>query len=99
VVELPFLFETAYGGALAYQPDSVNLLTADGRVLVPEPFGPVINGVDPFKQVVQERLEGLGLVVFWADDWDLLHRNFGEIHCGTNVARTMDQAWWQGVTP
>ncbi len=92
---MPFLF-TAYGGAaVAYQPGTVNLLHADGRVVAPKPFGPVIDGVDPFEKDLVDRLGALGIEVRFADVWYLYHINMGEVHCGTNVARDVATVWWE----
>jgi protein-arginine deiminase len=95
VTPMPFLIENAYGAAGAYQPGTVNLLFVDGKVVIPDPFGPVINGEDPFKQDLRNRLGALGLKVFFADDWDLFHEQLGEVHCGTNVSRNLELAWWE----
>ncbi len=95
ITPMPFLFEPVLGSALAYQPGTVNLLHVDGRVVVPEPFGPMINGVDPFKADAVSRLSALGLDVFFADDWDTYHIEMGEVHCGTNVSRDLGVKWWE----
>jgi len=95
VTAIPFLIEKTYGAGLAYQPGTVNLLYVDGKVLIPDPFGPVINGADPFKVDLTQRLGALGLDVHFADDWDTFHEGDGEVHCGTNVARTVISKWWE----
>jgi protein-arginine deiminase len=95
VTEIPFLIENAYGAGLAYQPGTVNLLFVDGKVVIPDPFGPIINNVDPFKADLQQRLGALGVEVHFADDWDTFHEGEGEVHCGTNVARTILSKWWE----
>jgi protein-arginine deiminase len=92
---MPFLFEELWGGMLAYQPGTVNLLHVDGLVVIAQPFGPSIGGVDPFVADLEQRLGDLGLDVRFADDWELYHAEMGEVHCGTNVVRTMDQRWWE----
>ena len=28
-------------------------------------------------------------------NWDVYHRNLGEVHCGTNVSRRLDARWWE----
>ncbi len=94
VTEMPFLFETSFGGLVAYQPGTVNLLHVDGRVVIPDPFGPTIDGADPWKTDLETRLGKLGLDVFFADDWDTFHLGEGEVHCGTNVSRDMTLPWW-----
>jgi len=92
---IPFLFEPVFGSAVAYQPGTVNLLVVDHRVLVPKPFGPVIGGVDPFEADLEGTFDALGIDVTFVDDWDLLHANMGEVHCGTNTSRTMNLPWWE----
>ena len=94
ITDIPFLFERSYGKALAYQPGTVNLLHVDGKVLIPDPFGPLIGGVDPFKDDLMKRLSALGLEVHFADDWDTFHEGDGEVHCGTNALRDLKLAWW-----
>jgi hypothetical protein len=66
------------------------------RIWIPE------DNVDLFEASVQILLEDIGLAVHWVDDWDTYHRQFGEIHCGTNVVRTPPELgrgytgpyWW-----
>jgi protein-arginine deiminase len=95
ITEMPFLIDMSYGAGLAYQPGTVNLLHVDGKVVIPDPFGPVIQGSDPFKQDLMNRLGALGLEVHFADDWDTFHEGDGEVHCGTNVIRNLQLAWWE----
>lgn len=92
---MPFLFERVFGAAVAYQPGTVNLLHANGRVAIAKPFGPAIDGADPFETDLVTRLGSLGLEVSFVDNWDTYHRNMGEVHCGTNVSRDMTLAWWE----
>jgi len=96
VVPMPFLYEEWFGDLVAHQPGTVNLLHVDGAVAIPDPFGPVIDGVDVFEADLEQRLGALGLEVFFVDNWDIYHRNLGEVHCGTNVSRRMDDLrWWE----
>ena len=97
ITEMPFLFERVAGAGLAYQPGTVNLLHLDGHVVMPDPFGPVVDGVDTFRADLEARLGAAGLTVHFADDWDLYHRLDGEVHCATNVARAMPGDWWKGA--
>jgi protein-arginine deiminase len=95
ITDMPFLIERTYGASLAYQPGTVNLLFVNGKAVIPDPFGPVINGVDPFKADLVERLGAIGVEAHFADDWDTFHEGAGEVHCGTNASRTMNLAWWE----
>jgi protein-arginine deiminase len=71
------------------------------RIWIPE------DNVDLLEACVQVLLEDVGLTVHWIDDWDTYHRNFGEVHCGTNVVRTPPEAepgysgphWWEHYRP
>jgi protein-arginine deiminase len=97
IVRVPFLHHEANGKSTAYQPGTVNLLALSRtRVVAPDPLGPVIDGVDLFKQQLEEELGRLGIGVSWIDDWDLYHLNLGEVHCGTNATRAIpDVKWWE----
>jgi protein-arginine deiminase len=96
VIEMPFLYERSFGGSGAFIPGTVNLLYADGTVLIPDPFGPNVNGADPFKEDLKTRLGAIGLQVFFADDWDTFHEGGGEVHCGTNALRDLSGLrWWE----
>lgn len=95
ITPMPSLFERVYGDGLAYQPGTVNLLHVDGKVAVPKPFGPRVDGKDPFEEDLTTRLGALGLEVHFADDWETYHVNMGEVHCGTNVSRDLSVAWWE----
>lgn len=96
VTTMPGLYEEMWGQHISYQPGTVNLLHVDGVLVVADPFGPVIDGVDPFKKDLEQKFEPLGIEVFFADDWDLYHANMGEVHCGTNVVREMSHLrWWE----
>jgi protein-arginine deiminase len=92
---MPFLFERIFARALAYQPGTVNLLHVGDAVAAPKPFGPRIDGADPFETDLVTRLGALGLDVHFVDNWDLYHIEMGEVHCGTNVDRSVDVAWWE----
>jgi protein-arginine deiminase len=95
VILMPFMMESLFGGAAAFQPGTVNLLYFDGHVVIADPFGPEIDGADPFKEDLKTRLGAIGLSVHFADDWDTFHMGGGEVHCGTNASRDMKVAWWE----
>lgn len=98
IVKIPFL-HMPYGneGSIAYQPGMVNgLYIAPGHFVAPDPHGPSINGQDIFKKAMQDALAPYGVTVHFAEDWDLYHRNMGEVHCGTNATRAIPQVkWWE----
>lgn len=97
---MPFLEyeDPYYGGSVAYQPGTVNLLHVDGHLLIADPFGPKVGGVDVFKKDLDDRLGSLGLSNHYVDDWDTYHAWMGEVHCGSNTLRVVsekDAAWWE----
>jgi protein-arginine deiminase len=96
VIDIPFLFERSFGALVAYQPGTVNMLHVGSHVVAPDPFGPIIDGQDPWKSDLVSRLSAIGLTVHFADDWDEYHTQEGEVHCGTNAQRDIGLAWWEG---
>lgn len=101
IISVPFLHQDVYGGySLAYNPGTVNMLVLDEHhIVVPDPFGPVINGKDIFKEQLETALAPYQVQVRWVDDWNLYHRLAGEVHCGTNVRRSVPATPWWEVQP
>lgn len=97
IIRVPFLHEPVDGYSLAYQPGTVNMLVLNQHhVFVPDPHGPVINGVDIFKKQLEDALAPHGVTIHWVDDWNLYHTLAGEVHCGTNATRAIPSAkWWE----
>ncbi len=89
----------------AFIPGMVNLLLirkpslADTHLVIADPFGPVLAGVDQFKQAVLDKLTLLGYSagqIHFVDDYHTYHLQEGEVHCGTNSRRTPPTtAWWE----
>lgn len=68
-------------------PDAVNALPLDdGRILVPQQFGPKLDGKDVFAEAIKAEHEKHGGKVTFVDTLHL-YTAAGEIHCGTNVFR------------
>ncbi|MCC6749276.1 MAG: protein-arginine deiminase [Deltaproteobacteria bacterium] len=97
IVRLPFLHYPVAALSVAYQPGTVNLFyVKDGTVIAPETHGPVVDGTDVFKDQMEKALAAHGVAVKWLENWDLYHRNMGEVHCATNTARAIPSAkWWE----
>ncbi|KAH7381507.1 arginine deiminase type-3, partial [Pyrenochaeta sp. MPI-SDFR-AT-0127] len=70
------------------------VLTGYGTYVAPNPWGPNINGLDVVAEATKEEYAKLGLNVNFVDDWNSHHKYGGEVHCGTNTVRQMDQPWW-----
>lgn len=67
----------------------VNMLVINNTLVIPQPFGPVTNGVDQFWHALETRITNAngGLNPQQIDDWALYHACEGEVHCGTNTLR------------
>ncbi len=110
IIYLPTLFEAQVEAgneySIAWQPGVVNMRSFTGFAVIPDPFGPQVDGKDVFKQDLIDRLstdvnklgyDGKGLKVYFADDWDWYHALDGEVHCGSNQegAPQVEWKWWE----
>ncbi len=111
IIPIPTLFEQDcdgnFCGKIADTPGTVNELVFGNRVIMPKPFGPVINGADLFEKDLKDRLgtalnelgsDGAGISVNFADDWYGYHILAGEVHCGSNpeAGAPFDSVkWWE----
>ncbi len=78
----------------------VNAIVLGSQLAIPKPFGPQLNGVCQLEAAVRSLLEPLGLTCHFIDDWDAYFRDFGELHCGTNVLRRpFTLPWWHCPQP
>jgi len=95
---VPTLFEPdeQWGSyAVALVPNMVNSLVLGSLFVAPDPHGPIIDGVDPFKAALRERLKPYSQVVEFVDNWYPYHVWSGEVHCGTNATRLpLNLEWW-----
>lgn len=81
---------------VALYPGAINgVVLTDSLVLAPNPWGPVIDGVDVFAQAVKEVYAEVGYDVMFQDNWFSHHMLNGEVHCGSNTWREADTIWWQ----
>ncbi len=84
------------GILLAYYPAAVNGLLLDRHnYIVPNQWGPVIDGADVLQAAVNNAYAKVGIKAATVDDWMSHHRFAGEIHCGTNVTRAIAKKWWE----
>lgn len=98
IIEVPFLWERVdRGRGLAYMPGSVNLLLYGNTAIIPRAHGPVINGQDAVETDMTQRMLTVGITAKYAEQWDLLHAQEGEVHCGTNALRSIptNTLWWE----
>lgn len=107
IIGIPTWFEDlGIDEKVAWNPGMVNMRMIGDRADVPKPFGPVIDGKDPFEEDLFTRLgssmhglgaDGMGLEIFFTDDW-YYHAALGEVHCGTNESAPAPFAsafWWE----
>ena len=87
---------------VAYTGNSVNMLVVtmgDGSagLVVPKPFGPMVNGTCQFEREIESQLTGSGNTMSFIDCFVTYHHLDGEIHCGTNTKRRppTDRWWWE----
>lgn len=78
----------------ARTPNVVNCLVlpghdgAVGSVVMSDPCGPVVDGVDRFQADIRARLTGLDAELSFVDD-SPYHRWSGNVHCATNAIRPL----------
>lgn len=83
------------GNLVAFYPAAVNgLLMDETNYIPPKQWGPVVNGVDIMEAAVIEAYAKAGITAWSINDWDSHHTSAGEVHCGTNVTRTVETNWW-----
>ena len=91
------MFEKS-GFADAYTADIANMLVIGTHCIMPDPFGPMVGGVDIFKKEADTVLTALGCTTHYVDDFQSYHVLKGEVHCGTNSRRRPPAAnWWEQV--
>ncbi|OAL06249.1 hypothetical protein IQ06DRAFT_313376 [Phaeosphaeriaceae sp. SRC1lsM3a] len=78
----------------ALYPGTVNGLVLSRNVIAPNPWGPIINGQDILARAVSDIYIKSGHNITFMDDWFSHHTLLGEVHCGSNVWRSADTAWW-----
>ncbi|KAM0325352.1 hypothetical protein ACHAQA_007337 [Verticillium albo-atrum] len=88
--------QTSFGEQLAaLYPGTVNnAVLTDALVLVPNPWGPVIGGVDIFAEAVTAVYAEVSYNITYQDNWFSHHVGLGEIHCGSNTWRDTSTVWW-----
>jgi protein-arginine deiminase len=108
IVAIPTWFEELGSNEkVAWNPGMVNMRILGNVASIAKPFGPKIDGKDPFEEDILARLgspmngigrDGQGLEVHFTDDW-YYHVALGEVHCGTNETAPVYQqegfAWWE----
>lgn len=104
IIYMPSLFEEVTGcGSLvaALIPGMANLVIADvdgqATAFIADPFlRSDVNdqSSDPLIALVRDIFPDELDTVF-LDDWSVYHMGLGEVHCGSNVEREANNAWWE----
>ncbi|KAL2210119.1 hypothetical protein CC79DRAFT_1319084 [Sarocladium strictum] len=82
-------------GLSSFYPATINGLVLPGNVVTANPWGPAIDGVDIFAEVVEDTYGSIGMNVTFLDDWESLRLGGGGVHCATNSWRDFgDAKWW-----
>ncbi len=94
--EVPALFFIPRNGLMAALiPNIQNLLVANNVLLVPDPEGPTVDGVDIWRQATLDAVDGLGLTTHFVDVYWSYHLLLGALHCGVNSERAGSVVpWW-----
>ena len=112
IVRIPGLFERIQGcsykanGVAALIPGMLNLTVANFKdetphIFVSDPFMRTDDdnqADDPFIAGFRAKLPP-SFDIHFVDDWYTYHVGIGEVHCGTNVARTPVADWWTAAMP
>ena len=77
----------------AFIPNAVNFQPSAGFLWVAKPESLLVGGVDVFEAAVKVALP----TAVYVRDWDLYHRFGGEVHCGSNVKRSIQPDWFVRV--
>ena len=104
ILYMPSLFEEPNGcgsWVAALIPGMANLIveSVDDRttVFLADPFmrsDVSDQSSDPLISHVRDLFPDSMDLVF-LDDWEVYHMGLGEVHCGSNVERETDNAWWE----
>ncbi|KAL1882883.1 hypothetical protein Daus18300_000521 [Diaporthe australafricana] len=79
----------------AFYPGMINgLVLSRTDYVSPKPWGPLVDGKDIFEEAANSIYAKVGLEVTYLDVWVTHHIMMGEVHCGTNTFRQIDEAWW-----
>lgn len=106
IVRVPMIFEEpdgCYGATATLMPGVVNMavFTHDDQqsadAFIPDPFfRSNLNDTssDPYIEMFTQLLPST-VTPHWLNDWEWYHVQLGEVHCGSNIKRTMIKNWWE----
>lgn len=101
IIDLPALYERSkLARAETYLPNMVNMIVLGKHLGIAKPYGPKVQGKCQFEAYVEDVLGQYGLVCHFLDDFEIYFREFGDVHCGTNVRRQpFTEKWWNAKPP
>lgn len=103
IIEVPVLYMRGDASASAKTDvaDMINFVYLDNNIsIIPEPYGPIMDRDDLFRNALRTDLEGLGLTVHFINEWHEYKLDEGEIHCGTNQCPEAEsKRWWESEPP
>lgn len=75
-------------------PNMINNMYTDQFMLIPKPFGPIVNKIDIFEQYIMTLLP-IDVRAYFIRNWDSYFLLDGDINCGMNVKRIpFVEHWW-----
>ncbi|KAL4880278.1 hypothetical protein BJY04DRAFT_219275 [Aspergillus karnatakaensis] len=80
---------------LAFLPGAINGIVSGKHYIAPDPFGPVVDGVDVIKRGVEEAYGRAGMCVLFIDNFFSHHNQAGQVHCASNTLRGVDGVGWE----
>jgi protein-arginine deiminase len=98
IIRVPVLYKYTDGKRVAgYPRNTVNGLSAGSIFLAPMHHGPIVDGSDVLGAETERAFSAQGITVRWVDTSPLTPG--GELHCATNVFRTLANRplWWETI--
>ncbi len=75
-------------------PNMINALFINGHLVMADPAGPIVDGVDQLQNYMRREFSDSGIEIHFVDDRQY-HKWSGNVHCATNVAREgFEPNWW-----
>lgn len=94
LIRVPALFQEDFNSLVSYMPSLASgVMLDEDTYLAPIPWGPLIEGVDPFEADLETSFAAAGIDVVYIDSWDALHVLLGQLSNGVAMER-QTATWW-----